>query len=265
MAEEAEVADIELLNSQWLIKMLSRSSPTPEGRILALFDILDYWSNAPNFNAEISHDPFSNFRLIKFLEEQAKAYGSEDPKIFADQIVYIVWSSMQGTIGSPDRPHLSYGKEAVKALLLAHKSNKLKSWMDSQKTSIYSTAACLLLVFGLTISNSSIISQETLDKHINTHTFNSNGMSLLTAKHSYTSVLTPYESAAYYQKYDEIRGGICEYQEVLSLPAEHRTIYLENVVKGKLPSTSEELAITNYYMNDLNCYFSPFLGEEFRT
>ena len=38
----------EILNSEWLIKMLEKSSQTPHGRLLSLFDILEDWLDAPN-------------------------------------------------------------------------------------------------------------------------------------------------------------------------------------------------------------------------
>ena len=39
---------MDIFNSQWLFKMLVKSSKTPRGRILSLFDILQDWIRAPN-------------------------------------------------------------------------------------------------------------------------------------------------------------------------------------------------------------------------
>ena len=57
---------MEILNSPWLIKMLEKSSKTPRGRLLNLFDILDDWLEAPNVVA-----PNVSEQLKKGLKSQA--------------------------------------------------------------------------------------------------------------------------------------------------------------------------------------------------
>jgi len=39
---------MDIFNSPWLIHMLAKSSKTPQGRLLSLFDILEDWLLAPN-------------------------------------------------------------------------------------------------------------------------------------------------------------------------------------------------------------------------
>ncbi len=44
---------MEILNSPWLIKMLEKSSKSPHGRLLNLFDILEDWLDAPSVAAHV--------------------------------------------------------------------------------------------------------------------------------------------------------------------------------------------------------------------
>ena len=44
---------MDILNSDWLVNMLKKSSGTPHGRLLSLFEILEDWLNAPNIAEQI--------------------------------------------------------------------------------------------------------------------------------------------------------------------------------------------------------------------
>ncbi len=40
-----------ILNSAWFLEMLKKAGATPRERLLALFDILGDWVNAPTYSA----------------------------------------------------------------------------------------------------------------------------------------------------------------------------------------------------------------------
>ena len=80
---------MDIFNSQWLINMLVKSSKTPQGRILSLFDILGDWLNAPNIDHNITDDTVSSQQLIIFCTTQAKACGAANPSMLAEHIVLI--------------------------------------------------------------------------------------------------------------------------------------------------------------------------------
>ena len=60
------------LNSEWLIKMLEKSSQTPHGRLLSLFDILEDWLDAPNVAPTIREQiagQFTSPKPAKILQD----------------------------------------------------------------------------------------------------------------------------------------------------------------------------------------------------
>ena len=67
---------MDILNSNWLIKMLEKSSQTPHGRLLSLFDILEDWLNAPNVALNVASaireaisEPIYNPEHAKILQD----------------------------------------------------------------------------------------------------------------------------------------------------------------------------------------------------
>ena len=64
-----------LLNSDWLIKMLEKAGKTPEARMLALFEILADWSDAPDFQERFLadlNDSTEPTLLIEYLRQQTR-------------------------------------------------------------------------------------------------------------------------------------------------------------------------------------------------
>ena len=73
---------MDILNSDWLISMLKKSSESPHGRLLSLFEILEDWLNAPNIAEQIKTKavaPTSNL-LQDYLTIEAAKAGVAMPK-----------------------------------------------------------------------------------------------------------------------------------------------------------------------------------------
>jgi hypothetical protein len=56
-----------------------------------------------------------------------------------------------------------------------------------------------------------------------------------------------------------MRQGTCQFPEVLQIPDDHKSIYLENVVGGKLPNDLADLGVANFYLEKVRCNFTPML------
>ena len=110
---------MDIFNSQWLINMLEKSSKTPQGRLLSLFDILDDWIAAPNMQSEIPSNSLANKPLITYCTKQAKALGASNPTILAEHIVLIARNAAQQEINKPGSGSLKHAKKAAHALILA--------------------------------------------------------------------------------------------------------------------------------------------------
>jgi len=210
---------MDIFNSQWLLNMLVKSSKTPQGRILSLFDILGDWLNAPNIDHNITDDTVSSQQLIIFCTTQAKACGATNPSMLAEQ----------------------------------------KEWpfSDVKKPFVYTVTASFLVVLG-----AGAIWQSELMQLIQPQTkvlasVSNNIPSVAT--HLSSTSLTAHDAANMYAKYELMRNGTCQFPEALQIPDKDKSVYLENVVGGKLPTDLEDLATANYYLEKVHCNFTPML------
>ena len=71
--------------------------------------------------------------------------------------------------------------------------------------------------------------------------------------------LTAIDASRMYAKYEQMRQGTCQFPEALLIPDKHKSIYLENVVGGKVPTDLDDLSIANFYLEKVRCNFTPML------
>ncbi|MGZ8258041.1 MAG: hypothetical protein ACXWTR_02560 [Methylotenera sp.] len=260
---------MDIFNSQWLINMLAKSSKTPQGRILSLFDILDDWLDAPNVYVPSLHKGSTqaaspNQLLIAFCTIQAKACGAENPAILAQHIVLIARNAAQQAMDHPGGGSLGHAKKAANALILAQTQ---KGWSVStlaisklaiSKPTIYGIAASLFLLVGsATIWLPVLIPNNQHQAHIAKINIGNEKTGI--APNAADKGLTAHDAAIMYAKYEQMRNGTCQFPEVLAIPDKDKAIYLENVVGGKLPTDLKNLAIANFYLGKVRCNFTPML------
>ncbi len=252
---------MDIFNSQWLLNMLAKSSKTPQGRLLGLFDILDDWLSAPNIHIEITQNTHQNQQLVAFCTEQAKACGAANPETLAEHIVLIARNAAQQEMNQPGSGSLAYAKKAANALILAQTQ---KEWplvkIISTKPAVYGIAASLFLLIG---TASIWLPELVQNNHFQTALAKTNSsdnakITLATAHQADTS-LTAQDAATMYAKYEQMRNGTCQFPEALQIPDKDKAIYLENVVGGKLPASLGDLAIANIYLAKVRCNFTPML------
>jgi hypothetical protein len=247
---------VDIFNSQWLIQMLAKSSKTPQGRILSLFDVLQDWLNAPNIHIEIEENATSQ-ALIAFCTEQAKACGAANPSILAEHIVLIARNAAQQEVSHPNSGSFSHAKKAASALILAQtQSDHLLN-----KPTIYAIAASLFLIVGAAAIWLPIQDRDNLWS-LAQNNVSKNGH-VITAAYSPKQAaevgITADEAAKMYSKYEQMRNGTCQFPEALQIPDKDKTVYIENVVNGNLPTNLNDLAIANSYLEKVRCNFTPML------
>lgn len=239
--------------------MLVKSSKTPQGRLLSLFDILNDWLNAPNIQKKLQFEDTANLLLIAFLTEQAKMLGAENPSMLAQYILLVAQKAMQQAIDEPNSNSFAHAKKAVQALILAQTQ---RTWRNSSliksKPVIYSVAASFLLLIGtsaiwLPTLLSTKFKQPELAQNIQVRATPS--ATILPHKKQ----LTAYDATQMYAKYEQMRQGTCQFPEALQIPDQHKAVYLNNVVGGELPATLADLEITNFYLGKVRCNFTPML------
>jgi hypothetical protein len=246
-----------LLNSSWLIYMLGKSSDTPEGRLLSLFDILNDWLKAPNMLKLCHLSDSDNALLLDYCIEQAQALGADSPEILAEHIVLIARNAAQQNITHPSSNSLAHAKKAAGALILAQTQpiapKQIKPALSKPIT--YGVAATLALTICASLIWTPFLKDQQSTKPMNA---DSNNNSSTFAKKEDLH-LTAHDATQMYAKYELMRQGTCQFPEALLIPDKHKAIYLENVVGGKLPSNLDDLAIANEYLEKVKCNFTPML------
>lgn len=262
---------MDIFNSQWLLNMLTKSSKTPQGRILSLFDILSDWLEAPNMLLDVNKGTNSSQQLITFFTAQAKACGAENPSILAEHIVLIAKNATQQAINQPGGNSLIHAKKAAHALILAQTQKTwfyswfaswFFSWFYSEKViskrASYSMAASIFIV---TIS-ATIWLPDLMPNHLWLTAHANNNVAkpkpVLTLTHAPTSI-TANDAAIMYAKFEQMRNGTCQFPEAIQIPDKDKAIYLINVVGGKLPTDLHDLVIANTYLEKVRCNFTPML------
>src|SRR5450830_795314 len=248
---------MDIFNSQWLLNMLAKSSKTPQGRILSLFDILSDWIQAPNMQLDIKNNSIPSQQLIAFCTAQAKACGAENPAMLAEHIVLIARNAAQQEINQLGCNSLAHAKKAANALILAQTQ---KEWFFSDitisKHAAYTIAASVFIMIGTTalwlpnlMHQTTIASSSAVKANVS-----------LAATPTQAEVgISAHDAAAMYAKFEQMRNGTCQFPEAIQIPDKDKKIYLENVVGGKLPTDLRDLAIANTYLEKVRCNFTPML------
>lgn len=232
--------------------MLVKSSKTPQGRLLSLFDVLQDWLNAPNIHIEIDQSA-SHKNLVAFCKEQARACKADNPEILAEHIILIARNALEQALTQPKPDSFAHAKKAAHALILAQ--TQKEAWVS--KPVSYGIAASLCIM----ISISAIwLPQFLQDQQLaQVAEVAANNKNLIEVTKSNNNNVTAHDAVKMYAKYEQMRKGTCQFPEALQIPDKHKAIYLENVVGGKLPTNLNNLAIANFYLEKVRCNFTPML------
>jgi len=251
---------MDILNSPWLISMLAKSSKTPQGRLLSLFDILDNWLKTANIDKVSLPNATENSLLAAFCTEQAKLLGAECPDILAEHILITALNAAQQMIEQPDSSSLMHAKKVANALILAQtQKSGLSSNIAKSKPAIYGLAASLLILVGVASMWMPAFMHSQADQTKVAQQANTIEKAIIATVYAQDKTLTAVDASRMYAKYEQMRQGTCHFPEVLQIPDKHKSIYLENVVGGKLPANSADLAIANFYLDKVRCNFTPML------
>ena len=247
---------MDIFDSPWLINMLAKSSKTPQGRLLALFDILNDWLKAPSFEQTCVTLGAPNPLLISYCAEQARSLGAENPELLAEHIVLIAQNAARHAITQPESNSLVHAKKVALALIQAQtQKTGITAGIKASRTTLYGIAASMFILIGAAaIWAPMFIHSQTADTQI----AEQDQSSINTATNQ-NKTLTAIDASKMYAKYEQMRQGTCQFPEVLQIPDKHKSIYLENVVGGKLPTDLADLSVANFYLEKVRCNFTPML------
>ncbi len=262
---------MEFLNSDWLIKMLEKSSKTPRGRLLNLFDILDDWLDAPNVApniAEIAREQSINNlqqapakKLQDFLSLEAAKAGAAMPEMLASQLYFMALAASQEKLHACNINNLSqvssfnHAKVAADALISAQTKKEFHLSKPTAYAMAASFAAVCAIAGGLLMLNlqnptqnitakipSQLLSQATIPKLVATETF-----------------ADPQQTAALIAQMNQMRNGNCQLIEAIQLPDSQKGIYLNMVVNGQVSTNPKEQTIAFDLLRKTRCNYTPML------
>lgn len=251
---------MDIFNSQWLINMLEKSSKTPQGRILNLFDILDDWLAAPEMQVKVSSNSIGNRLIIDFITLQARNLGASSPTILAEHIVLIARNAALQEINQSGSGSLLHAKKAANALILAQTQHEF-IWLEKAraKPAIYGIAATIFLLLGIgSIWLPVLLHQDQQPLMAKSLNNDKTKLNIVAVKRNDTKI-TAQDAVAMYAKYEQMRSGTCQFPEAIQIPDKDKAVYIENVVGGKIPTNLNDLATANAYLEKVRCSYTPML------
>lgn len=257
---------MDILNSNWLIKMLEKSSITPHGRLLSLFDILEDWLDAPHIAApnlrEQLIEQFSNPKQAKILQDyltlEATKAGAAMPEILAHQLYFMAISAAQEWLQANSHTVFEHAFNHAKSAANALISAQTKREFHIAKPAAYAIAASFLAVF---------ISAATL-LVFNIHQSNKiETLAILqpaqpatqTASASTPLMASPEQTAKLMAEIELMRHGNCQLIEAIQLPDKLKGVYINMVVHGEVSTDPQEQQIAMELIKKTRCNYTPML------
>ena len=251
---------MDILNSDWLISMLKKSSSTPHGRLLCLFEILEDWLNAPNISEQIKPKTFrqsASHQLQDYLTIEAAKAGAAMPEILASQLYFMAIAAAQEKLQTHNLASLSHAKSAANALILA----QTKKEFHLPRSSVYAIAASflgILVVMGALYSNQNI--RQNLNQVVKKNVAHNRPMQAAsTLVVSADNLADPEQTAALMAQIELMRHGNCQLIEAIQLPDQYKGIYLNMVVNGQVSTKPAEQKIAFALLKQTRCNYTPML------
>lgn len=260
---------MEILNSTWLIKMLEKSSKTPRGRLLNLFDILEDWLDAPSVAAHVRSQIDNRLQtqlprkqLQDFLALEASKAGAAMPEMLAAQLYFMAVAAIQEKLQANNPLSLGYtisfshassfkhAKVAANALISA----QTKTEFHIAKPTAYAIAASFAAVCAIAGSLLMFNFQPPASNIANAQ-IPTQAMISATAE----IMADPQQTAALIAQIEQMRHGNCQLIEAIQLPDSQKGIYLNMVVNGQVSTNPQEQAIAFELLRRTRCNYTPML------
>ena len=254
---------MDILNSEWLVNMLKKSSNTPHGRLLSLFEILEDWLNAPNIAQQVrinSATQASSHRLQDYLTIEAAKAGAAMPEMLASQLYFMAIAAAQEKLQANNLASLSHAKSAARALISAQTK---KEFLIS-RPSAYAIAASFMGV--VVVAGSLYFLNLNAMKQTSTIVRNATQTQLaqpilasVKLSTSAESIANPEQTAALMAQIELMRHGNCQLIEAIQLPDQYKGIYLNMVVNGQVSTDPKEQKIAFTLLKQTRCNYTPML------
>lgn len=269
--------------------MLDKSSQTPHGRLLSLYDILEDWVDAPNIApsiceqtslleqiAEPIYCPKQAKILQDYLTQEAAKAGAAMPEILANQLYFMAIAAInehlqpQGmsaqniptkavysSVKANNHKGFSHAKSAANALILAQISKDF----SMTKSSAYAMAASFLgvLVIAGVMFNLNLLQKEDQIAELKSAMQPSLVPTAAPAMANSEMTASPDQTVAIMAQLELMRHGNCQLIEAIQLPDSQKGIYLNMVVNGQVSTNPQEQKIAMELIQKTRCSYTPML------
>ena len=247
------MSDTHILDSEWLLYMLQKASSNPQGRMLALFDILHDWSRAPSINSSFSNLAVSqtvHTRLREYMIKQGNELGAHLPQMLADQVCLMAVTAMQQELQYPESASLSHAKLAAKALIAVQTKKEYQRYIKPKQ---YVASLAATLVLGVVYFSYSSFSNS--KKAIPAASIDVPTLQVKQAN----VIADPAETAALFAEIERMRHGSCQLIEAIQLPDAYKQLYFDNIVSGQISTNPEEQKTVRELLKMVRCNYTPML------
>jgi hypothetical protein len=251
---------MDILNSVWLLKMLDKMGSTPRERLLALFDILGDWLDAPHIRESMSGTDWNAIdmadpepqSLLLYLTAQAQASGAQEPETLARQLYFMCMSMLREELRSPGCAASQHAKQVARALIQAQTQKE----HFVTRRSAYAMAASVFFVTGIL----SVLAFGMLKPSIpGQNTAGAIASSQAATIGTKSTEARPEQTAALFAVIEQMRRGECQYPEALLLPDAQKAVYLTNVVQGQISTNAEDQQLVLQLLKKVRCNYTPML------
>ena len=238
---------------EWLVKMLQHAAHHPGGRIMAMFDLLQDWMDAPGLRQALQPDMLAQAPgepLLDYLEQQARLAGCSDPDDCARQIYYLALGALQETLSHPGGSAVGDARKAAEILLAAH----------SKPTNTHVHAAIAAALLCLLALPAIVLQQPTLDASPSPPQVVARAEPLTLATQGVRAEPASYSPdrlSSMHQTLEKLQQGVCQYPQALMLPPEQRSILIENIVNGELSANHQRMQLAQKVALQVDCYYAP--------
>lgn len=246
---------MDILNSEWLIAMLKKSSSSPQVRLVNLFDVLDDWLDAPQINTNpATSNALDEKPLVQFLSIESAKAGAAMPELLANQLYFMAIAAAQEKLNHHNPASLSHAKNAAKALIAA----QTKPEFTLPKKPVYAVAASTIVLVGCILGYTHWSNNEDIHAYSIPTTNTTMPASGMIADASHLTA-SPEQTAALFARIEQMRKGNCQLIEALQLPDSYKKVYFENIVMGQISINREDQILTNQLLDMVKCNYTPML------
>lgn len=253
------ILDTNLLNSDWLIHMLKKSSAKPSVRLLSLFDILEDWLDAPVVREQLNQQTFNasqitGHKLQDFLTVEAAKAGAAMPEMLASQLYFMAIAASQEKLNANTelalhQSSLMHAKSAAKALVTAQTTPEYRI----SKTSAYAIAASFM--GALVVAGSLFIHSQSKPvivpqlAYVQPSEVATNASLIASAE----------QTSALIAQINQMRKGSCQLIEAIQLPDSYKKVYFENIVAGQISTNIHDQKLVHEMLEMVRCNYTPML------